>query len=177
MEDRVATQSLRTPEISESTGDPLLERAQEINDLIARRAFELFESNGFVHGRDLDHWLRAKAEILHPAPLEIAETETDLIVRAEVPGFSVTNLEVRVEPRRLCITGKRQATSERKEGKTVYSERQSREIFRLLDLPAEVDPSGVKATLSDGVLEVTMARAEAGKKVPGLAVRARVATA
>lgn len=177
MEDRVATQALRTTEISESTGDPLLERAQEINDLIARRAFELFESSGFAHGRDLEHWLRAQAEILQPTPVEIAETETDLIVRAEVPGFSATNLEVRVEPHRLGIMGKRQATSERKEGKTVYSERQSREIFRLLDLPAEVDPSGVKATVSDGMLEVTLAKAEAGKKIPGLAVRARVASA
>ncbi len=67
--------------------------------------------------------------------------------------------------------------SERKEGKTVYSERQCSEVLRVLDLPEEVDPSGVNAVISDGVLEVMLARAGAGKKIPGLTVRAKVASA
>ena len=32
--------------------DPLIEVAREINDLIARRAYELFESGGSLHGHD-----------------------------------------------------------------------------------------------------------------------------
>lgn len=175
MEDRVATQVVRT-ETSEPT-DPFLERVQEINDLIALRAYELFEAGGFEHGRDHEHWLRAEAELLHPAPVEMIDAETELIVRAEVPGFSPQDLEVRIEPRRLCIAGRHQGTTERKEGKTIFSERQSNEIFRLLDLPIEVDPSGVKTALRDGLLEITLTKAEAGKKIPGLTVRAKVASA
>lgn len=31
---------------------------------IAARAYGLWENEGYVHGRDLDHWLRAEAEIM-----------------------------------------------------------------------------------------------------------------
>ncbi|PYX60102.1 MAG: hypothetical protein DMG76_03660 [Acidobacteria bacterium] len=53
---------------------------QEINNLTARRACELFESSGFAHGHDTEHWHRAEREILQAAPLEVTETETELTV-------------------------------------------------------------------------------------------------
>jgi len=166
---QTATGLAPVPEIRKlSADDPFFERVQEINDLIAHRAHELFESSGFTHGHELEDWLRAESEILHPIPLEITETETELTVLAEVPGFSEKDLEVRVEPRCLFITGKRQEASERTEGKTIYSERHSKQIFRVLDLPARVDPEGVKATLSDGLLEVKLLKTAAGKKIPVL---------
>ena len=112
-------------------GDPILELAQEINDLIAHRAYELFEARGFAHGYDREDWLRAESEILD-VPVDVTETETKLTVRADVPGFSEKNLEVRVAPRSLCIIGKRPEASEQKEEKTVYSERHSTQISRVL---------------------------------------------
>ena len=39
------------------------EREREINGMITRRAYELFESGGYMHGRDRDDWLRAESEI------------------------------------------------------------------------------------------------------------------
>jgi len=39
------------------------------------------------------------------------------------------------------------------------------EVFRTIDLPAEIDPDRVKATLSQGELEITMPKKETGKKV------------
>ncbi|HEX2711158.1 MAG TPA: Hsp20 family protein [Candidatus Acidoferrales bacterium] len=149
-----------------STGDLFFERLAEINNLIARRAQELFEASGSVHGRDIENWARAEREILHAVPLEVQETETGITVLAEAPGFNERDLEVRVEPRRLLIAGKRVGTTERKEGKTVYSERHSQQIFRVVDLPSRIDPEGVKATLSDGLLEISLPKAAAGKKVP-----------
>ena len=171
MEEQTATELVRAPGVLKlsGVGDPFFKRVQEINDLIARRAYELFESRGFTHGLDLADWLRAESDILHPIPLDVTETETELTVRAEVPGFSEKDLEVRVEPRRLFITGKHQEASEQKKGKSVYSERHATQIFRVLDLPTSINPDGVKATLSDGVLEVTLLKAEVGKKIPVLA--------
>ena len=32
-------------------------------DQIRRRAYELYEQDGCEHGRDLEHWLRAEAEV------------------------------------------------------------------------------------------------------------------
>lgn len=160
----VVPESLET-----STGDLFFERLAEINNQIARRAYELFEGNGSVHGRDMEHWARAEKEILHAVPLEVLETETGITVLVEAPGFTEKDLEVRVEPHRLLIAGKREGATEQKEGKSVYSERHSRQIFRVVDLPSRIDPEGVQAMLSDGLLEITLPKAVAGKKIPVLA--------
>jgi len=124
---------VRAPEIlALFAGDPFFERAQEINELIARRAYELFESRGCAHGHDREDWLTTLSEILGNVQLDITETETGLTIRADVPGFSEQDLEIQS----VCITGKRQKVAEQKEGETVYSERRSNQIFRVLDLPS-----------------------------------------
>ncbi len=153
MEDQASGGVVRAPQILEHAGHPSFKRAQEINDLIARRAYELFESRGFAHGHDREDWLRAEAEILLNVPVDIAETETEVTIRAEVPGFSEKDLEVQVTPRSLCITGKRREAAEQKENKPVYSERRSGQIFRVLDPPSEVDPDSVNATLWGGPIK------------------------
>ena len=169
MEEQTATELGRAPEtLKLIAGDPFFERAGEINNLIARRAYELFESRGFTHGHDVEDWLRAESEIVLTVPVDITETETELTVRAEVPGFSEKDLEVRAAPRSLCITGQRQEASQHQEGKTVYSERRSSQIFRVLDLPSQIAPDRVNAKLSDGVLEITLSKVEMGKKIPVL---------
>ena len=170
MRSQTSTTLISAPEIvTLLAGDPFFERAQEINELIARRAHELFESRGFAHGHDREDWLTAMSEILLNVPVDITETETGLTIRADVPGFSEENLEVRVAPRSVCITGKRQEASEQKEGETVYSERRSNQIFRVLDLPSQIDPDRVNATLGDGILEIKLLKIGMGKKIPILA--------
>ena len=174
MKNETPRQLVFTPEIrSLFAGEPFIEPAQEINDLIARRAYELFESSGFTHGHAHEDWLRAESEILLQAPVDVTETETGFTIRADVPGFGEEDLEVRVAPRSLCITGKRQEASDQKQGKTVYSERRPKHIFRVLDLPCEIDPDTVNTTVSDGLLEIKLLNVGLSKKVP----LARAATA
>jgi type II secretory pathway predicted ATPase ExeA/HSP20 family molecular chaperone IbpA len=148
-----------------SLGDPFIEPAQEINDLIARRASEFFESSGFTHGHAHEDWLRAESEILLQASVDVTETQTGFIIRADVPGFGEKDLEVRVAPRSLCITGKRQESSDQKEGTTIYSERPSTHIFRVVHLPAEIDPDTVNATALDGLLKIKLLKVGLSKKV------------
>jgi HSP20 family protein len=170
MKNETPRQLVHTPAIrSLFAGDPFIEPAQEINDLIARRAYEFFESSGFTHGHAHEDWLRAESEILLQAPVDVTETETGFIIRADVPGFGEKDLEVRVAPRSLCITGKRQESSDQKEGTTIYSERPSTHIFRVLHLPSEIDPDRVNATVSGGLLEIKLLKVGLGKKVPVLA--------
>jgi len=46
----------------------------EIEERIRQRAYELWERNGNIHGRDLEHWLQAKVEIMGPGNYkEVAE--------------------------------------------------------------------------------------------------------
>jgi HSP20 family protein len=147
-----------------ATGD-VFDRIQQIYDSIARRAFEIFDNNGRWLGHDLEDWFRAESELLHPVHLEMAESDDNLTVRAEVPGFSTKELEINVEPRKLTILGKHEAQEERRKGKTIYSERCAREILRVVDLPAEVDSLKVSAILKDGVLHIELPKAGHAKAV------------
>ena len=99
-------------------------------------------------------------------PVEIAETEKELFVTAEVPGFTEKDLEVRVEPNRLFITGKTFENKEEKGKKTLYTERSYNQIFRYVDLPIAVNAEKGTATVKDGVLKITLYKAQAPKLIP-----------
>ena len=141
----------------------LFERIHQMQQAIARRAFELFEGDGALLGRDLEHWLKAEGELLHPVHMNVTESDDSLAVQAEVPGFSPNELQVSIEAQRLTISGKKESREERKKGKTIYQERCSNEILRIIDLPAEIDATKATATLKNGVLELTLPKAAQAK--------------
>jgi HSP20 family protein len=151
--------------VKQSAPGDVLDRIQQTYDSIARRAFEIFSDNGRWLGHELDDWFRAESELLHPVHLEMRESDDNLTVRAEVPGFSTKELEISVEPRKLTIAGKHEVSEESKKGKTIYSERCAEEILRVVDLPAEVDGSKVTAILKDGVLNIELPKAVHAKTV------------
>ena len=167
MKDQAATalQPLREIASLKPFTDDFSRRSEEIYDSIARRAFEIFESSGRVSGRNHEDWLKAEAELLHPVHLDIAESDEAVTVRAEVPGFSAKELEIRLAPRRLAITGKRQTKQEQSAENTVYSERCVDQVFRLVELPAEVNPEKAAATLNEGVLQLTIPKVTLARSV------------
>jgi len=147
------------PAVNAARIEGSLERLDHLNDAIARRAFELYEKEGRVDGQDLRHWLEAEREILHPVRMKLEDTGGEFLVLAELPGFSASDIEASVEPRRVIISGKRELKEEDKQGDAVYVEQRSDEIFRTMDLPAEVNVLKVTATLKDGVLTVRLPKA------------------
>ena len=160
--------------LSLSVGDPFFELVREINERIARRAFELFEASGSVPGHDREDWLLAESEFLRTVPVEVFETETGLTIRADVPGFNDKNLEVRVTPRSVCILGEREEAAEQTDENLIYSERRALQIFRVVNLSSDIDPERVNASLADGVLEIKLTKVGTGTKV---VVHGRAATA
>lgn len=135
-------------------------RISEIHDAIARRAFEIFDANGRVPGRDVEDWLRAESELLFPVSLDISESDNALVVRGALPGFKVADLEVTVEPGRLTIAGNREMQEGQATEEVVSPERSGAWIFRTVDLPVEVNAGEVTGSLKDGFLELTLPRAE-----------------
>jgi HSP20 family protein len=143
--------------------ETLIDRAREIYEAIARRAYQMFDGRGREDGYQLEDWLSAERELLRPVPLEVTESNDQLTVRAEVPGFNEKELQVSLEPRRLTITGKVEESSEQKTGEMLFNSRWSNEIYHALDLPAEVDTAKANATLKQGVLELRMPKLTAPK--------------
>jgi HSP20 family protein len=143
----------------------LFNRMQQLYDSISRRAFQIFENKGQIFGQDLEDWFKAESELLHPVHMDVSESDGNLTVKAEVPGFTAKELKVAVEPRRVTITGKRETREERKDKKTLYTETCSDQVLRVIDLPTGVDTGKAVATLKDGMLELRMPKAAPARKL------------
>ena len=157
---------LPEPEIvfEEDEFPQLIENVPDLHDLIASRAFEVFEGNGGHAGHDLDNWLRAEAEFFHPLHIEVSESPEAFTVRSDVPGFKEKDLQIDVEPRRVTIAGKRETTKQSNGKKTIYSETCSDRILRVVDLPAAVVAKKMKTTVKNGVLQLDLPKAEPDKQ-------------
>lgn len=142
---------------------PFERNVQEIYGQVAQRAYQLFEQRGHAHGNHDYDWLRAESEMFQPVPIEIQDANDSFSVHAEVPGFNVKDLDIRVEPARLLIRGKAENGSAGSKGKTIYSECESNEIFRMVSLPEEINPKQATASLSDGILSLTLPKAAEAK--------------
>jgi HSP20 family protein len=161
-----AVQAVKTTTITKPTEtQDTLVRMQQLYNSIARRAFDIFEDNGRWFGHDLADWFQAESEVLHPVHLEIAEADHALTVKAEVPGFTAKELNIQVEGDRLTISGKHESKEESNKGKTIYSERCAKEVFRSVALPSDVDGAKVTATLKDGVLTIELPKTPHAKSV------------
>jgi HSP20 family protein len=146
--------------------EKLFEQMKEISHSIARRAYEFFEAGGRQFGNDLEDWFRAESELMRLVPVEVYETEDQITVRAEVPGFAANEIKVSVEPKYLVISGKSEkATEEERKKQTVLSEFRFNQFCRELTFPAEVDPVKTTAALKDGILELSLAKAVPGKAI------------
>ncbi|MGB7283024.1 MAG: Hsp20/alpha crystallin family protein, partial [Candidatus Acidiferrum sp.] len=99
-----------------------------------------------------------------PAHMELSESDGEFTVRAEVPGFSAKDLEIRVEPRNVRIAGKREIKPE-KNGRKVHSEWSADQILRVVNLPTDVDTAKVSANVRDGILTIELPKAPHAKAI------------
>jgi len=83
-------------------------------------------------------------------------------VRAELPGISKNDINIKIQGNYLEISGKR--AIETPEGfKPHRNERSAATFSRSFTLPDEVDAHKVDATLKDGILYLTLPKSEAAK--------------
>ena len=107
--------------------------------------------------------LRRREEGRRLPSVDLAETDAELVLRAELPGVDKKGLEVEVLPDAVTIRAK---TSEEKEIKeaTYYRRERSWGAFeRSIPLPVEVKSDQAKASLKDGLLEITLPKTEAAR--------------
>ena len=97
----------------------------------------------------------------YPA-LNLWEDESSFHAEAELPGLKLEDLEIHVLGNQLVIKGERKP--EAAAGATQHrSERPTGPFGRVVRLPAEVNAEKVEASLKDGLLHVSLPKAEAAK--------------
>ena len=92
--------------------------------------------------------------------VDVSETDTELKVRAELPGMTQNDIELHLQDNVLTLKGEKK--QEKKEEKENYHriERSYGSFTRSFTLPAGVKQEDVKATFKDGVLEITLPKSE-----------------
>ena len=88
--------------------------------------------------------------------LDLSETETSLIVRAELPGMEPGDLAIDIHGKRLTIQGQKRR-DHCLAGESYHCvERPSGSFKRVIELPVMVDTEKIEAIFKNGVLTLTM---------------------
>jgi HSP20 family protein len=95
--------------------------------------------------------------------VDIFEKGEDLVIRAEIPGVSKDDIDINVENNTLTIRGERKREEEFKQEQAYRAERIYGSFLRTFSLPRTVDSSRISASYRDGVLELTLPKAEEAK--------------
>jgi HSP20 family protein len=128
----------------------------EFEDMMNRynRVFGLTRTNGEREGKDLfsrSDWAPA---------VDIKETPEAFMVEAELPGMSKDDVKVTVHDGVLTIQGERKHEEETQDKKHHRIERVYGSFLRRFTLPDNVNENNVKAAFKDGVLSLTLQKAE-----------------
>ena len=108
--------------------------------------------------------------------MEVAETDKNIEVSVELPGFERKDIDISLDGNVLAIRAERKVEQEQeqKDKKVHMTERSYGVFHRALELPMTVDPSTVQATMSKGVLNNNDPEAPADRNQEGRGQRGRV---
>ena len=99
-------------------------------------------------------------------PLDVYETESAFVVEADLPGVHPENVEINFEQNTLTLRGTRAPTfqaPERGELRAYSLERTTGAFARSVRLPEYVDGNQIEATYANGVLTVTVPKAQSAR--------------
>jgi HSP20 family protein len=96
-------------------------------------------------------------------PVNVSQDSENYYVRAEVPGIEPKQLDISALGRRLTLSGKREIAQEDSNASYHRKERAAGSFNRTITLPAEFVAAKVDAQYRDGILTITLPKAEAAK--------------
>jgi HSP20 family protein len=96
--------------------------------------------------------------------LDVIQQKDDIIVKASIPGVKPEEIDVAIEENVLTLRAERKPDYDAKDVAYLIQERPTGSFFRALHLPDTVDVNKVHSGYENGVLTITMPRAEEKKK-------------
>jgi HSP20 family protein len=96
-------------------------------------------------------------------PINVYASDNEAVISAELPGVQADQLDISVRGETVTLSGSREAETDPSKVSFHRQERFSGQFSRSVELPFGVDATKVKAQLRNGVLTLTLPRAEADK--------------
>lgn len=96
--------------------------------------------------------------------VNVSEDEKEIKVSAELPGMDSKDLDISIRQDNLILQGEKRFEDEEKDKNYHRIECSYGSFYKTVPLPAEVEADKVKAKFKDGVLTVTMPKAESAQR-------------
>jgi HSP20 family protein len=120
------------------------------------RVFENFGFGGLRSRQSGRGFGLLSGEDIWTPELEIFHRNSELVIRADLPGLTKDDVKVDVSDNQVIIEGERQRQHEEEREGVFRSERSYGRFYRAIPLPEGVIADQAKATFKNGVLEVTI---------------------
>jgi HSP20 family protein len=140
--------------------------------MIYRRLFDFPDSRLRNHFAELDN-LRQQMDLLAgrsiPAKagvfplINLTENKDNYYVRAELPGIKADELNIEAEGNKISVSGERKIPIENEKAKYHRIEREAGKFSRMISLQTDIDSEKIDASLKDGILKLTIPKAEKAK--------------
>jgi HSP20 family protein len=143
--------------------DPFALLNEEIHQLFGQ-TFRQLGAHPPVRGRSGDL-------ISAVPPMDVTETEQEIVVEFDVPGVSREQLELSLDDDVLTIRGRRQRSDGSERRTQHLAEREQGAFERKLQLPFKAELEQCAASLRDGVLTIRLAKSDVQRKARRIEVR------
>ncbi len=138
----------------------LIRRTSPFSDLVSlRQAMDRLMEDAFVRPRGT--WSGETTE--QTLPLDIRATPNELLVTAALPGVKPENVEINVTGDTLTINGRTEEEERREEEGYLYREIRRGTFTRSVTLPSDVNTENATARFENGLLTLTIPKAEQAK--------------
>jgi HSP20 family protein len=95
--------------------------------------------------------------------INLTENTENFYIRAELPGVKTNEIEMQATAKALSISGERTIEAENEGVRYHRREREAGKFSRIITMPTEINPDGIKAKMRDGILTIVIPKAEAVK--------------
>ncbi|RLE66307.1 MAG: hypothetical protein DRJ47_02700 [Thermoprotei archaeon] len=110
-----------------------------------------------------------EAKGYYEPPYDLEETDNEYIIRVDLPGFNKEEIKVKLTEDTVEVKAEKSEAwkAEDKEKKYIVKQRIYDSYKRIIKLPEKVepDPSKIKYTFTNGVLELVVPKAAAKKEI------------
>ncbi|MGB9613699.1 MAG: Hsp20/alpha crystallin family protein [Candidatus Margulisiibacteriota bacterium] len=113
---------------------------------------EMFSMMPFQAERMAKEWARGE---WYPA-IDVAETKTEVLITAELPGMTENDVSIEVEEDSVVLRGERKEITDIEREGWVRKERSFGRFYRRITLPSKVDPDKGEATFKNGILFIRL---------------------
>jgi len=106
-------------------------------------------------------WWREWRESDASLPVDLVETDDNLVIRTDLPGLEPEDVEINISDHTLTIKGEFEAEEESERDNVHFQERRYGKFQRSVRLPTTVDTEGAEAEFEKGVLRIRLPKEEA----------------